>query len=394
MSASDFQVTPNYLAPRMPKDLSDVALEVFAIPSTSYNEASMLLYIARCLDNKGIKYEIDNYGNMLVTKGVGPYPCFCAHLDTVHVYKNGFNIEYELLKGRDYMYATDDNKKRVGIGGDDKCGIFVCLHLLFTLDNVKVVFFSQEESGGTGSYGVSLEFFKNCKFLGGIDRWNGHDFVNHYGGSHTISKAFNKTIKNILKRFDYEYSSGFFTDAFVVMERGVGICCFNMSCGYYSHHTDKEYVDLNELYNACLLAEELAELPDQYKFEIPKSSYYKYDRGYGGFGYGNSTSKNTKPSRTGYWDKVDNKWVWDDEQKAKQDQAYYDWYRETLRPYDPNLDPQRALGESTDQSDIHYCKGCDLELLSWEINLYHGYCTSCWPAVRDEIMDALENELE
>lgn len=279
MSATNFQDKPNIKAPKMPNEWIQKALDVFEIPSTSYNETSISLHIIQRLEEMELDYEIDNYGNILVTKGISEsYPCFCAHLDTVHMYKNGFNVKhnYNSALERDYVYAENDKKGQVGIGGDDKCGIFVCLFLLETISAIKVAFFSQEESGGTGSNNVDISWFLDCNFLGGIDRWNGHDFINKYEGSYTISKELHRDTTELRKKFGYYYASGLFTDAFNVMGRRVDISCFNLSCGYYSHHSDGEYVDLNELWNCCLFATELCKLPQQYYFERPVKVYPAY----------------------------------------------------------------------------------------------------------------------
>ena len=167
MSANNLQTNPNKLAPAMPDELYFEAVNLFAIPSTSYNETSMSIYIISKLEqlrDKGIVlvYKIDDYGNIIITKGPGPiYSCFCAHLDTVHTYPSGFKLKYQKDKDRTYLFAADRNNKSVGIGGDDKCGIFVCLYLLERITNLKIVFFSQEESGGTGSSNIRLSFFED-----------------------------------------------------------------------------------------------------------------------------------------------------------------------------------------------------------------------------------------
>lgn len=275
MSAYNKQLEPNWLAPAMPDDMLERAVEVFQIPSTKHDEKSMTLYLIDKFKEYKVKYKIDGYGNILAERGEGLRACFCAHLDTVHMYRTGFNIRRDTPEeyNRTYLYAVDNTDVRVGIGGDDKCGVFVCLELLRTMENIKVVFFSQEESGGAGSDGISLDYFKDCMFLGGVDRWNGHDFVTNYNGDPTVSKAFKSAIKEMLEKYEYKPASGMFTDAFNVQGRQLGISCFNMSCGYYSHHSTTEYVDTNELYHSLLLAQELCTLTKRYEYQIPVSTY-------------------------------------------------------------------------------------------------------------------------
>ena len=331
MSANNYQVKPNILAPPMPDDLYNEALKLFYIPSTIYNETSISMYLCHILDKTKIPYIVDDYGNIIATKGESSlYPCFCSHLDTVHLYPNGFKLLYQEEKNRKYLFACDNNKKSVGIGGDDKCGIFVCLYLLKRIDNIKVIFFSQEETGGIGSSNIDLKVFDDCKFLASIDRWNGHDFIDKYNNETTISNTLKKQISSLLKKYDYFSNYGLFTDCFNIMERGIDLSCFNLSCGYYSHHSQNEYVDLNELYNACLLCEEIAQLPDRYghKFKVKKFN-------------------------VGKWDDYHAKW----------DNWKYD-----------SFDYKKPSKDDKDFNDnAPSCENCGLELLYYE----KKYCTSC-----------------
>jgi len=358
MSATNQQFEPNWLAPEMPSAMFKRAVEVFKIPSTMYNEASMSIFIASFLKSENIPYTVDLYGNILVSKGEGMRPCFCAHLDTVHMYRNGFNVYSEKDKehNRIYLYAEDEKEDRVGIGGDDKCGIFVCLELLRIVPNIKVVFFTSEESGGTGSNNISLTFFKDCTFLGGIDRWNGHDFINSYMGDRTISKAFAADLRPILDAYEYEFASGLFTDCFNVQQRKIGISCFNLSCGYYAHHSDKEYVDTNELYHAFLLCYDLCALTERYGYQLPESKFVE------------SCSK----YNTWYKDK-DGKWMKGESSWTKSAGSYVDRWAED-RVYDPATDPKRSLPENTTKTPaIRVCEYCGIELLPTE----HRFCYSC-----------------
>jgi hypothetical protein len=319
MSASNYQNNINTFAPDIPAKMYNKAIDLFSVESTLYNEASISIYICGELRKLKIPYSIDSYGNIIVTKGNAPFNCFCAHLDTVHIYNNGFNLYSYEQSGHKYFKARDNDKKTIGIGGDDKNGIFVCLYLLSVIEDIKVIFFSCEESGGTGSGNINLNVFDDCKFLGGVDRWNGHDFINKYGGNYTISKDFSKDIKPLLKKYDYSFNSGLFTDSFNIMERGINISCFNISCGYYMHHSNNEYIDLNELWNCCLLCAEICELKSIYNHIVPIKHEIK---------------------------------------------VYNDWTYSNKWNYN-----------EIDDSNIPRCKICDIELLPGEIE--SGYCYNC-----------------
>ena len=88
--------------------------DVFSVPG-SRNETKMVLFVIKELDKMRLKYEVDNFGNISVVKGISEtYPMFCAHLDTVHDYPNGYNLVQEPNK----LSAKDDRGFPVGVGGD------------------------------------------------------------------------------------------------------------------------------------------------------------------------------------------------------------------------------------------------------------------------------------
>ena len=276
MSASNVFVKTNVnkesVGKKMTESIEYISGMIFPVASTS-NEVAMAITISKILDDiKGVSYTVDSSGNILVTKGKkNVYPCFLSHMDTVHTYKNGFNVVFspKLIK------AHDNNGKSVGVGGDDKCGIVACLELLNRLKAVKVVFFTGEESGGTGSSAIDLSFFNDCAFIGSIDRWNGSDFIDNYYLEPSVSDYFKKQTTDILSYNNYKSNSGLFTDAFNLYDRGVNIPCFNMSCGYYQHHSADEFVYIPEMVHAIDTAEEIA-LAVTNRVELPKQQPKKY----------------------------------------------------------------------------------------------------------------------
>lgn len=371
MSANNYQNNPNKLAPEMPEAFYDSVIELFSIPSTLYNEASMSLYICKVLDELDVGYYIDDFANIIVKKGTSEtYPCFCSHLDTVHLYPKGYQLMMRKDKSTTFAYAIDNDRKSVGVGGDDKCGIFICLQLLRTLDNVKIVFFSQEESGGIGSANIDLSFFDDCCFLGGIDRWNGKDFINKYFGDYTTSKAFRKAISDTLKTRGYSCNTGLFTDCFNVQQRGLELSCFNVSCGYYSHHSNNEYVDLNELYNSYLLCKELSNITYQYKYNIPikpKSTFrYSWDKNTYENDRWDYSSAGWSKDTDGTWRKGKLKWTQDTDGT---------WRKEELNKM-PSTESEFYASSKLPK----ICEGCTTELLPSE----YRFCTECYRLMRDD----------
>ena len=141
----------------------DKLIEVLSIPTYSGEEDRMISYLSRILKEKQLDYTIDPIGNIYVNKGESKnYPCFVSHTDTVH----NINEQLEVytnseghLQGRDAISKTP-----LGIGGDDKCGVYLCLEMLEKLEYVKVAFFVGEEIGMTGSKEACPKFFSNVKY--------------------------------------------------------------------------------------------------------------------------------------------------------------------------------------------------------------------------------------
>ena len=273
MSLNNKQAETERQYPRMPKKYFNFALEVFKIPSTKYNEKSMAFFIFNHIKNMDVEVEIDDYSNILISKGAGLRNCYVSHMDTVHKYPEGFHIKND----REYIYAEDNNEDRVGCGGDDKNGIIACLILLEKLDNVKIVFFHEEESGGTGSKGIEMDFFEDVNFLCSIDRWGNSDLITEYSGGCTTGDDFNGEIVSTMEEYGYEHTSGLFTDCFNIYKRGYDGPTFNISCGYYQHHSDQEYTDANELWNCIQFLLAIDKFKSNHKIEKPKPKYQNYN---------------------------------------------------------------------------------------------------------------------
>ena len=96
----------------------------------------MIEYLDKYFTEKGYNHTIDQYGNVYVTKGEADvYPCVIAHTDTVHSITEMVveeeqlpNVHGELKDSFKAYHAVTG--KPVGIGGDDKCGVYSCLDVL------------------------------------------------------------------------------------------------------------------------------------------------------------------------------------------------------------------------------------------------------------------------
>lgn len=281
MSASNFQKSRKEKLEYMPKDEKSKFLSLLHVQSNANNEKQMLVYIIDRLNEiNNIQYEIDDIGNLLVTKGnTETFPCIVAHMDTVHDFKSQYTMKIMERNNRElvYGYATSFEKcVRVGTGGDDKCGIYATIKMLQEFNNMKAVFFTQEETGLIGSGEINHDFFDNVGYIIQLDRWGRSDFICKDMGDHTVSEDFIYNSLNVRLEYGYNITEGLITDSINLYQDYVGVSCINVSCGYYLHHTPKEYIDLNEFWNSLKFTKQLIHVLDEKKYECfpTYTSYY------------------------------------------------------------------------------------------------------------------------
>ncbi len=153
----------------------DFLKEVLSVPTQTYKEDLMVEYLTNWLTENNIAFYKDTHNNVYATKQESQelpedfhFPCVISHTDTVHEICN-LNIREEFLpnaQGEEKLSlkAYDNIGLPVGIGGDDKCGVFACLTLLKELPNLKAAFFVSEKTGCHGSNKSDPEFFKNVGY--------------------------------------------------------------------------------------------------------------------------------------------------------------------------------------------------------------------------------------
>ena len=249
----DTKVKSDERLERMPDKMRKQFVDLLGVQSVSSNEHLMHYYLISLLNKKGYSWMYDHAGNILVTKGEAKtYPCIVAHMDTVHSIKNKL-VVWRMIDEDDeneILFGRDEKEEEAGIGGDDKCGIFAVLGMLDHFTNIKVVFFTQEENGCKGSGVINLDFFDDVGYVIQLDRWGREDFICKDHSTSFVSKKFLAVCKPLMEEFGYKEASGLTTDSVKLFNRKVGKSCINLSCGYYSHHTDDEYIDLNQFYHS------------------------------------------------------------------------------------------------------------------------------------------------
>lgn len=229
-----------------------------------------------CVKNK-LNYEKDHKGNIYVTKGLADYyPCVVAHMDTVHkdqvslvdsgtlldiiewppgtfIHKESkpcfsYSLDGEspalLNKSFTILNAMNpETNEPTGIGGDDKCGVYICLELLSKIDNIKAVFFVEEECGMLGSKNLSnIKFFENVGYALQFDAPTKNWFSYSCSGVKLWSEEFFDVVSPALNEHSVDnISYDPFTDV-VQLRKYFDFCCAVLPTGYYDQHSANEFV--------------------------------------------------------------------------------------------------------------------------------------------------------
>jgi hypothetical protein len=225
--------------------------DLLSVQAPSEHEARMQDFVYDWIEENvpDARVTVDNYGNIYAQKGEKDiYPCVVAHMDEV----NDFTEDRTIVEvGNLFVGLNPQTGEYAGCPGDDRVGCYMCLEMLRVLPDIKVAFFVEEEIGGVGSGNSNLSFFKNCAFIAQADRMFNFEFITQTNGVTVSSVEFQDAVEQIFLPYNYSFGHGTFTDVGVLTNRGVGICTFNIGCGYYDSHSSEEKVCLPDVEN-CL----------------------------------------------------------------------------------------------------------------------------------------------
>lgn len=249
--------------------------DVLQVQSESGKSEEMSWLICEELNRLGCDWWFDPVGNIYAVKGDASLdvPCFVSHIDTVHKIIKHYSVGlsngvYFALDTRDYS--------RVGVGGDDKVGVFICLSALEKYENFRCVFFADEEIGCVGSGECQMDFFDRATVVLQADRTGNSDFISFTNGIEVCGKEFLSLVEPILERYGYSSTIGTMTDVGELKCNGLKVACANISCGYYGAHTDNEYVVVREVYGCRDLMFQIAEMCGSNK-QLHEATKSKYD---------------------------------------------------------------------------------------------------------------------
>ena len=232
---------------------------LYGINSKSGSEVAIKEFFMEQLAGLELVVEEDAFGNIFITKGVADsYPAVTAHLDEVHA-----PVERNIVVDGDMIYAVDGSGERVGIGADDKNGLWIINRLLHAKPVLKVALFVQEERDGEmagcrGSRACSLNFFNDVRYLLAVDRKGDCEVVTVGKGDVRLCDDSMFPVA-VLQKYGYGCVPGGRTDVVALKERGLETPCCNIACGYYNAHKSDEYTIFTHLEKALAFVCELLE---------------------------------------------------------------------------------------------------------------------------------------
>jgi hypothetical protein len=174
--------------------------------------------------SKNYNYKVVKSDNFLYAKGKIPIGII-AHVDTV--YKEPPNIIFHDVDLK-AMWSP------LGLGADDRAGVFAILKLLQKGYRPTVIITRGEEKGGIGAYELISKMPKNdsLKFLIQLDRSGFNDAV--------FYDCDNKEFEKYITGFGFNTEFGTFTDISIIAPVW-GIAAVNLSVGYLNEHSDIEH---------------------------------------------------------------------------------------------------------------------------------------------------------
>ena len=220
---------------------------------------------------KGMYDEVICDNGFLFAKGDLPI-CLVAHMDTVHE-----------ETPKTFKYKNGKISSPQGLGGDDRCGIYMILEII-KKHKCSVLFLEDEEKGGIGAgkfvnhiASEGLDF----NYMIELDRRGSKDAVFYDCGNDEFEDF-------ITEDGDWKTAWGSYSDISTIAP-ALGCAAVNLSCGYYNAHTKQEYVVLAEMEEnikkVCKLIERTTE-EDKFEYIEAVRSRYNYGNGsYGGYNW-------------------------------------------------------------------------------------------------------------
>jgi tripeptide aminopeptidase len=250
--------------------------EILAIPSYFQEEGDVRDFVKNHLEQHGFSCYVDQKGNLYGTIGEPVsnkyYPCFVAHMDTVHRRKEVDIVECEMPNSEGYfkdaLKAQTKEGLPYGLGADDKAGIFEAIEVAKNFDYFKVAFFVEEEYGCKGSAQLDLKFFENVSYVVQFD--GPEQMVTQVCMDQVLFESNTEFGKGVISQLNlvlgdkHSYFVHPYTDVWQIKAK-TDLCCVNLPAGYYNMHTMNEYVVLEDVENSIEIGINLVKALDNSK---------------------------------------------------------------------------------------------------------------------------------
>lgn len=233
---------------------------------------------------------IDSLGNIHVDlrSDKSHRTLFTSHIDSVH---DGGGHNRVRIDGK--FWRADG----AALGADDGAGVALLAHLIRNEVPGYYIFFRGEECGGIGSSGLyehDSTFFQAFDRAIAFDRAGYSDVITHQGGTRCCSDKFAHALSAALTPDDFSLAfvpndGGVYTDTAEFVDTIPE--CTNVSVGYFSQHSDREYQDIDFLQKLAvqLLRVQWDELPTDRDPRVYEDRWERYAR------YGSNTLPPTVP---------------------------------------------------------------------------------------------------
>ena len=238
---------------------------------------------ALAVELKRLRYKPISKDGFIYAEGKIPI-MLIAHLDTVH--KNIVKTICYSPNGRIIMSPD-------GIGGDDRCGVYMILQII-KKQRCHVLFCEDEEIGGIGATKFATSGIKpNIDYMIELDRRGNNDAV--------FYECDNRDFTEYIKSFGFMEEFGSFSDISVIAPE-LGVAAVNISAGFFNEHTKHEYIDTQVMRDNIKRVTKIVTSNKSRKFEyIEAYGYYNF-KGYNwissDFGYFSNGKKITKEDKS------------------------------------------------------------------------------------------------
>lgn len=177
---------------------------------------------------RSLRYDVQIGSGYVYAKGTVPV-MLVAHLDTVH--RTPVQRIFYTKDGTCLMSPE-------GIGGDDRCGVYMALRIAEKL-HCHILFCQDEEVGGIGAEAFAKSNVKpSINYIIEFDRRGSNDAVFYDCGNEDFVK--------FVQQFGFREEYGSFSDISIIAP-ALKVAAVNLSSGYYNAHTNHEYINTVEM---------------------------------------------------------------------------------------------------------------------------------------------------